>query len=37
VQRALVYGGNGAQHRSDVGVVPWSQIDSYDWCGAAVA
>ena len=37
VQRVLVYGGDGAQHRSDVDVVPWSQIDTYDWCSAAVA
>lgn len=34
VQRVLIYGGEGAQLRGTVPVVPWSQIDAYDWCGA---
>jgi len=35
VLRALVYGGDAAQARSNVDVIPWSQIDAYDWCGNA--
>jgi len=29
----LVYGGTGAHARSEIDVVPWSQIAAYDWCG----
>jgi predicted AAA+ superfamily ATPase len=29
----LVYGGDTEQHRTRVDVLPWSRIDSYDWCG----
>jgi predicted AAA+ superfamily ATPase len=35
VQRVLVYGGDTGQQRSDAHVVPWSQVDAYDWCGTA--
>jgi hypothetical protein len=34
VQRVLIYGGETAQQRSGVRVVPWSEVDAYDWCGA---
>jgi len=33
VRGALVYGGDQAQTRSGVDVIPWSQIHAYDWCG----
>lgn len=32
LKRVLVYGGDEAQQRSAVDVVPWSQVDRYDWC-----
>lgn len=33
IRRALVYGGDAAQVRSAVDVIPWSRIDAYNWCG----
>jgi predicted AAA+ superfamily ATPase len=33
MRRVLVYGGDSAQRRSDVDVVPWAHVDAYDWCG----
>jgi predicted AAA+ superfamily ATPase len=35
VRRALVYGGDDAQTRSEVDVVPWSHVDAYDWCAGS--
>jgi hypothetical protein len=34
VHRVIVYGGETRQDRSDVTVLPWSEVPAFDWVGA---
>jgi hypothetical protein len=34
VNRVIVYGGETRQDRSDVTVLPWSEVSAFDWVGA---
>lgn len=33
VHRVIVYGGQDRQHRSDVTLLPWSDVAAFDWLG----